>query len=297
MHKRLSIEEWKETFKRPKKPTDPNEQSSNYRSDHPSCFLPLSLSLYRSIALSFIHFYFFNLFPSEINQNKSKHKMKLASNLASAAFLLIFMCFFQNTNAFYVFMTGGERKCFSKELSKDTLLNGKYILQAYDAAIDGYRDASVNELGIMLDVEEVFDDNHRVVHQKGAASGEFTFVALESGEHKICFQAQSSGWIAKVKTKLDVSFEVGSDIKQLDSKLKGTQKTLQNKVNILHAKVSEIKREQALVREREATFRDISESVNSNVMFWFVIQIIVLGLTCFWQLKHLKGFFVKQKIL
>ncbi|SGZ39146.1 related to Protein ERP6 [Hanseniaspora guilliermondii] len=201
------------------------------------------------------------------------------------------------TNGFYVYMTGGEKKCFNKELSKDTILNGKYSLEVYDSNSDEYITPKSNELGLIIDVEEVFDDYHRVVHQKGSSNSEFAFVALDSGEHRICFQVQSSGWIAKVKTKFDIQFEVAHDIEVLDSKQKTKQKNLQNKVNILSFKVKEIKREQDLVRERESQFRDLSESVNAKVVWWGVIQLIVLGLTCVWQLNSLKGFFVKQKIL
>ncbi|XBW36083.1 hypothetical protein QEN19_001657 [Hanseniaspora menglaensis] len=209
----------------------------------------------------------------------------------------LLMAFARFNSAFYVYLTGGEKKCYNKELSKDTILNGKYFLEVYDSNKNEYVKPSSNEVGIVIDVEEVFDDYHRVVHQKGTSNSEFTFVALDSGEHRICFQVQSSGWIAKVKTKFDIQFEVGHDLKVLDSKQKSKQKTLQNKVNILSAKVKEIKREQDLVRERESQFRDLSESVNGNVIWWGIIQLLALGLTCLWQLKSLKGFFVKQKIL
>ena len=65
----------------------------------------------------------------------------------------------------------------------------------------------------------------------------------------------------------------------------------------MSAKVKEIKREQDLVRERESQFRDLSETVNGKVVWWGIVQLVVLGLTCVWQLNSLKGFFVKQKIL
>lgn len=220
--------------------------------------------------------------------------MKLGLLVHLIAFFVYLVPF---NSAFYVYLTGGEKKCYNKELSKDTILNGKYSLDVFDSDKNEYVQPQGNEVGIIIDVEEVFDDYHRVVHQKGTSNSEFTFVALDSGEHRICFQVQSSGWIAKVKTKFDIQFEVAHDIEILDSKQKTKQKTIQNKVNILSSKVKEIKREQDLVRERESQFRDLSESVNGNVMWWGIIQLIALGLTCLWQLRSLKGFFVKQKIL
>jgi len=49
-------------------------------------------------------------------------------------------------------------------------------------------------------------------------------------------------------------------------------------------------------QEREAEFRDQSESTNARVVRWTLIQLVVLGVTCTWQLSHLKSFFIKQKL-
>lgn len=200
------------------------------------------------------------------------------------------------TNAFYFYITGGDRKCFYKELSQGTLLVGKYDVEVYDPNTDSFTKTNSKQLGVIIDVEEVFHDNHRVVHQKGSPTGEFTFSAIDSGDHKICFQPQSAGWLAKVKTKVNVNFEIGDDEK-LDSKKKGKVDALTEKVKVLNSKVSDIRREQKLMREREAAFRDQSEKTNSRVVRWSIIQLVVLGATCAWQLHHLRTFFVKQKIV
>lgn len=52
-----------------------------------------------------------------------------------------------------------------------------------------------------------------------------------------------------------------------------------------------------IIQEREAEFRDQSESTNSRVVRWTLIQLAVLGVTCAWQLTHLRAFFVKQKLV
>lgn len=49
-------------------------------------------------------------------------------------------------------------------------------------------------------------------------------------------------------------------------------------------------------QEREAEFRDQSESTNSKIVKWTLIQLFVLGATCAWQLSHLRSFFIKQKL-
>lgn len=49
-------------------------------------------------------------------------------------------------------------------------------------------------------------------------------------------------------------------------------------------------------QEREAEFRDQSEATNSRVVRWMMIQLVILGGTCAWQLSHLRSFFIKQKL-
>ncbi|EJS43717.1 erp6p [Saccharomyces arboricola H-6] len=210
--------------------------------------------------------------------------------------LLVFVFFPFRASAFYFYGYGGDRKCFLKELSKGTLLKGSYSLGVYDEKLGDYALPGDKDYGVVIDVEEVFDNNHRVVHQRSSPSGDFTFLALESGEYKICAQSQVNNWVGKAKTKLEVGFEIGSEA-MLDSKRKETLETLHGKVNILNSKIMEIRREQQLVREREESFRDISESVNSRAMWWTVIQVVLLILICVWQMKSLRSFFVKQKVL
>ena len=50
------------------------------------------------------------------------------------------------------------------------------------------------------------------------------------------------------------------------------------------------------LQEREAEFRDQSESTNARVVRWTLIQLAALGVTCAWQLSHLRAFFIKQKL-
>lgn len=128
------------------------------------------------------------------------------------------------------------------------------------------------------------------------AAGDFTFTAADSGEHKICYRALSGGWFHpnKVKVYLDVAQGSGSHIDSSNSKKLGT---LAERVKDINSKMSLIRQEQHLMREREAAFRDQSESTNSNAVKWTFLQLVVLGGTCVWQLHHLRGFFMKQKLV
>lgn len=146
-------------------------------------------------------------------------------------------------------------------------------------------------------MQETFDNDHRVSSQKSSANGDFTFTAADSGEHKFCltpyYEDGSTGRVHRIF--FDVA--IGSSHDYLDSKSTRKVDSLTLRVQQLNRKLDEIHWEQEAMREREAVFRDKSESTNSRVVKWTFIQIFVLVGTCAYQLRHLKSFFVKQKIV
>jgi p24 family protein alpha len=169
--------------------------------------------------------------------------------------------------------------------------------------------------------QEVFDNDHRVVSQRGSSTGKFTFTAAEHGDHKICFTPSSnsgkSNWLSLshpnggIRLSLDMAIGETSAIESSD---KNKLEDLASRVKDLNARLNDIRREQVFQRvrplyfcplpsfktncalkEREAEFRDQSET-NARVVRWILLQLVVLGVTCAWQLSHLRSFFIKQKL-
>lgn len=61
-----------------------------------------------------------------------------------------------------------------------------------------------------------------------------------------------------------------------------------DKLRDLTDKLRNIRREQQYQREREAEFRNLSETTNSRAMWYMVIQLVVLVTTCYLQLRNLR---------
>lgn len=204
-------------------------------------------------------------------------------------------------NALYFYIDGVTPKCFFEELPKDTLVVGHYTAEEWDDRINGW--AKHDGISIYISVDEIFDNDHRVVSQRGAASGRFTFSAADAGDHRLCFTPSSSSgrssWLSAkgpnggIKLTLDM---VIGETNQIESSDKTKIQDITSRVKDLNARLNDIRREQVFQREREAEFRDQSESTNARVIRWIVIQLVVLGVTCAWQLSHLRSFFIKQKL-
>ena len=150
---------------------------------------------------------------------------------------------------------------------------------------------------------EVFDNDHAIVAQSGQSKGKFTFTAGDSGEHRICFAPNranhhggedgSHQHLGSVKLTIDLAIGQTSKIESTD---KGKIDDIVQKVKDLNSRLQDVRREQVFQREREAECRDQSESTNARVVRWTRLQLVVRGVTCAWQLSHLRAFFIKQKL-
>lgn len=203
-------------------------------------------------------------------------------------------------NAVHYYTSLNEKRCFLENLSQDDLLFGDF-----DAMIEFNANEKIFEndpyIKLKISIEEIFDNYHNVMNAKISHDGEFTFTALDTGEHKICITPYLDGkperqYTNDNKIRVFMDLDIG-DVKVLDSKKTTDIQSLKARVNDLILRVKNVKAEQLVFREKEAIFRDHSESTNRKIMVWSIIQLLVLGAMCAFEMKYLKNFFVKQKVL
>ena len=125
--------------------------------------------------------------------------------------------------------------------------------------------------------------------QKASTQGRFTFTTHTAGDHELCFQtAAGGGWFSSTNAKLSLDLAIG-ETSDLGSGNSEKIMSLAERVRELNGRLMDIKREQAYQREREMEFRDQSESTNARIVRWTILQLVILGVTCAWQLTHLKS--------
>jgi len=117
---------------------------------------------------------------------------------------------------------------------------------------------------MLITVDETFDNDHRVVNQRGSSSGRFTFTAADAGDHRICFApsgAPTSGWLSSgmpggdrgaIKFTLDLAIGETSSIESTD---KGKIDDIVQKVRDLNGRLQDIKREQVFQRVSDVNWR------------------------------------------
>jgi len=134
------------------------------------------------------------------------------------------------------------------------------------------------------------NSDNLLVNTRGPTTGRFTFTSHDSGDHTICLSPYftDSNWFAHsshIRMYLDIA--IGKARPDLDHDRSHVSEVAA-KVRELNVKLEDIRREQQYQRERESDFRDLSEVTNSRAVWYSVAQIVVLIVTCTWQLRHLK---------
>jgi len=201
------------------------------------------------------------------------------------------------SNALYFHMGETEKKCFIEEIPDETMITGKYRTQLFDDSTNDYMPASP---GIGMHVEVTDPDKKVVLSKFYASEGRFTFTSHTPGEHHICLHTNSTRWSLFAGGRLRVHLEMlvgehANDYAQIAEKDKLTE--LQLRMRQLLDQVDQITKEQAYQRYREERFRSTSESTNQRVLWWALLQTLVLLATGFWQMRHLKGFFEAKKLV
>ncbi|KAI3351487.1 hypothetical protein L3Q82_020336 [Scortum barcoo] len=207
---------------------------------------------------------------------------------------LLLQCYLMLATAMYFDLGEQEEKCIIEEIPEDTLVTGYFLLEPWDLK----RFSHSPHFGITVTVK---DPNHEVQMSKRYGKfGKFTFTAHASGQHYFCFHTNSTRFavFAGDRLKLHLDIQMGEHFTDPHAeKTKDSMAALENSLRHLINQMMYITKQQEYQREKEEVFRQISEDTNSKVLWWAVVQTLILLLVGFWQMKRLKDFFIAKKLV
>ncbi|KAI9189253.1 emp24p/erv25p- protein [Blastocladiella emersonii ATCC 22665] len=211
----------------------------------------------------------------------------------AALALVVLACVLARVQALHFFLENGKPRCFLEELPQDTVVMGVYRAEEWSNPTQEYIENLA--LGLHITVEHTATGKIPI-DKKAPSFGKFMFTAGEGGEHQICMSTNTSAWFAASKVRLHLDMIIGDAAEhEVDPDEKVSDVIIRVR-DLVHRAV-DIRREQQYQREQEIKFRDFSEMVNSRVVSWSIVQLCVLGLTCAWQLRHLRSFFMAKKLV
>ncbi|WFD29994.1 emp24p/erv25p- protein [Malassezia sp. CBS 17886] len=221
----------------------------------------------------------------------------LGLRLPSALWLGVFvLALAQSVRPLYFYFEAGESKCFIEQLPMDTIVVAHYYAEEWNDA-QGHFDIP-KDIGVGIHVQHM-DTAHVLVSSRGQPEGKFAFSSHESGNHEICLQTEyngsrlGNGHFPEVRMHIDVI--IGDSHRPNTEADRAHTHDLLSRARALNAKMRDLHKEQQYQRERETSYRDVSESMNTRVFWCVIVQMVVLLVACVWQLSNLRVFFEDKK--
>ncbi|XP_065592243.1 transmembrane emp24 domain-containing protein 11-like [Cyrtonyx montezumae] len=190
-----------------------------------------------------------------------------------------------------------EEKCVIEDVPSDTLVTGNYKIQKWDMHEREFLDSAP---GLGMFVTVTTPSAEVILSKLYGPTATFSFTSYMSGEHVICLQSNSTRLVAFAGNKLRIHLDIRVGEHFLDEAVVQAKDKV-NEVNVriehLLEQIHHISKEQNYEREREEKFRKTSEQTNSNILWWAVIQTLILVSIGIWQIKSLRDFFIAKKLV
>ncbi|NXK41186.1 TMD11 protein, partial [Piprites chloris] len=190
-----------------------------------------------------------------------------------------------------------EEKCIIEDLPSDTLVFGNYKVQRWDTHKHDFLESAPG-LGMYVTVSA--PSGEVLLSKLYGPQGTFSFTSHLSGEHIICFQSNSTRLLAIAGSKLRIHLDVRVGEHFFDeSAVQAKEKVDEVHVRLVHLieQIQHVSKEQDYEREREEKFRKTSEETNSNILWWAIVQTLLLISVGIWQIKSLRDFFIAKKLV
>jgi len=130
-------------------------------------------------------------------------------------------------------------------------------------------------------------------------SSSYNFVASSGGPHSVCFNNEMARWTAKV---IQFVIFVGDEADKVaygtpDYQTSNTLTPMEESVRLISGVLDQVDVDQKYLRVREQHHRDTAESTNTRVLWYSVIESIVLISISLGQVYALRKFFeVKRTV-
>ncbi|NXO64968.1 TMD11 protein, partial [Phainopepla nitens] len=199
--------------------------------------------------------------------------------------------------ALYFHIGEREEKCIIEDIPSDTLVVGNYKVQRWDIHKHDFLESAPG-LGMFVTVRS--PSAEVLLSKLYGPQGTFSFTSYLSGEHIICFQSNSTRFavIAASKLRFHLDIRVGEHFLD-ESAIQAKEKVneVSDRLENLIEQINHVMKQQDYEREREEKFRKTSEATNSNILWWAIVQTLILLSVGIWQIKSLRDFFIAKKLV
>lgn len=213
-----------------------------------------------------------------------RRSFKSLAATSTAALLVLVLMLSSSVNGFVFQLESGKSRCFSQEVASGTDLRIVY------KADDTYGD--------FLDVVLASANGNTLFKELGKSSGAFLERITNGGECSLCFTSRQGVQSAKMTRSVLLVMQLGADAKDYNTMAtKEKMRPMEVQMRMMEDTVQEVHNEFIYFRAREAEMRNTNEHMTAKVMWMSVGLIILFGIFWYLQMRHLKRYFKKKRMI
>ncbi|XP_029440363.1 transmembrane emp24 domain-containing protein 11-like [Rhinatrema bivittatum] len=209
----------------------------------------------------------------------------------------VILNFFVHSTSLYFHAGEREEKCIIEDIPNDTLIIARFKMQQWDLIEHDFL-PSAPGLGMVVTITA--PNGELLLSKVYGPEATATFTSHTHGEHSICLQSNSTRLMVFAGSKLRIHLDIQVGEHLLDETIAQAKDKVNEvilRIEHLNEQIKHIMKEQNYQREREEFFRLRSEDTNSNVLWWAVLQTIILMSVGVWQIKCFKDFLIAKKLV
>lgn len=241
-----------------------------------------------------LHFHFSFANKSQLKTRQEGPKVEMSRVLAVAAGTLALFCLLAHTcdALLFFYLPTNREQCFQHEAVRYSFedsvkVDAHYKVRNTESVRDGQIIAVVRNPTKM----EIYRDKLNL-----DGRDQFSFPATITGTYHVCLLLQGTNNPAAVELQIE-SERDASAIASTSGKISATMQEYNEKITTVQNYILTAKQEADYLSERQERFDKTVASTYSRVMWFTVINFVVMVGASVWQVLSLKRFFKEKKIV
>lgn len=154
----------------------------------------------------------------------------------------------------------------------------------------------LHDVSLDIDVKVTSPKGDVIYDAEAESSGSFEFTSREEGAYQVCYSNE------RTRTRpatISAKIAVGEPERKLVDEIAQAEhfSPLETRIKALEHSMNSITDLQKYMRGREKTHRATTESTKRRVLWWSVLESIVLVAMSIWQVVYLRKFFEVKRIV
>lgn len=210
---------------------------------------------------------------------------------SSAVIVILFFCCLCNVyvEAYSVSIPAQESFCVVSDVVKDGQCTGSFEVISSEPKSVAITVHGPKEAGYVLHFESRFrpEANFPDVPDHVYAEGSFAIdVEDVSGEYTLCIENMHLGEVQTVAFNFRTT-----TLEEKDYRYAG----LDTELHELHEGLDLLRDHQSYMNQKERVHQENLDSINQKVVFWTVLEAVVVVLMAFWQINYISTFFETKR--